>query len=192
MRLVSLIGIGAAAALLSACSGVPLVQHGAFAPQSKAESVQAWNGFAQDIAQKTLVAADEKAIAPEDRVVFLTGDADTTFQRGMRELLITELVNKGFSVATDPTKSHMVLQESSMYVRHSKSDDPDASTSVSPLAAVGYVLTLGMAFDPANAPTYAEVLLNSTVTVKGQVIMRDSKSFYVQPDDARTYKAAYR
>lgn len=187
MKVKHLAGAVVGAALLSACSSVPLVQHGAYTPQLKSESVKAWDLLAQDLAFKIDKAAQEQHVPLEDRVVFLSDDElGAAFNQGFKELMATELVAKDFRVVADPSKAAIKLRIADQVVEHSAG--PDEGASVSPLTVMGYMLTFGLAFDPANRPTYTEVLLNSTAVYHGQVLSRASSVFYIKPEDVAVYK----
>ncbi|MBC8739800.1 hypothetical protein F6X40_24100 [Paraburkholderia sp. UCT31] len=187
MRRIALLGASLVATLLCACSSVPMVEHGPYSPQLKSQSVQAWESVADKVAFHLAKAADEAGVPATDRAVFLPAAGSSKFQQGLRELLVTDLTARGFEVVADPNRASIGFFENSIFVKHS-SDTP----SVSPITGLAYVLTLGLAFDPWNDPTYSEVLLTSTATRKGAILMRDEQSFYVRPDDAHVYDSSYR
>ncbi|MBS7350928.1 MAG: hypothetical protein KIG95_12395 [Comamonas sp.] len=204
----------AACAALSACSTAPIpVAHNfEYTTQAKARSAGHWQLMARDIVVQTLQTLEGVGVARTEPVYVTLPEQDTDFERGLRQFLITGLVQSGVSVLDKPEGSRLHLSyQSQVVVHHSARPHfiPGQFTVLTAglMAAYGLHhahldakllagLGLAGAADVANSqysggPTHTEVILTTSVLrpEHGQFLARKTDVYYLEDVDAPLFAA---
>jgi hypothetical protein len=98
------------ALLCAACAGpdVPFAESHAPKGQKTMRAVQHWDVLADDIASR--IAEKTREWPPGAHPIYVAARTDARFNQGLRKLLILRLVDRGITVATEPTAAvHLVV-----------------------------------------------------------------------------------
>lgn len=181
---------GALAALLAGCGAAPPdVPQGALHPvstQKTARAVQHWNVMADDVAAHV---AERLRDWPADKhaIYVVVPPGESGFDAGFRQLLTTRLLQRGLTLATEPTP--LRLQVQTQLVQHHAN---------APLVASGSRLGGGVSvqrgaqgYAPASAatgPMRSEILVTTSLENEGRFIVRTGDVYSVPQDDAGLYE----
>lgn len=203
--------------LVAACSqlaGLPNAEPFPDTSLRKAKSAEHWNVIAGDVAQQTV----ELKARPEiqGRALYVSPGGDNSdFSRGFRSMLISKLVNGGFSVATGPDGAVQVVYEAQV-VRHLTGQGGYQPGTVAAIAggilvareiavsnasstakAAGTAaLVAGAELLAANAKlrsaTNTEVIVTTSLIDNGRYLMRKTDVYYVEDAEGTMFEAPFR
>ncbi len=201
----------------SGCSSQTQVPLAASFPQSQQKIVKAaqhWQTIANDTASQAAGKMQQQSFGEILRVA--PSASNSAFNLAFREFLTTSLVNQGVAVTTGDfapaeikVETQVVRQNSTRYaqapgkftlltaglwvVRNMVADDWSGG------AIAGTLLGAAVATDVLNAmdknpighpPTHTELIVTTSVTHKGQYIMRRSDVYYIEDKDGSLYRQA--
>lgn len=204
---------GAAVLLLGGCSSldVPRADNYPATDQKKARAVHHWDVLADDVASR--IAGKISAWpAGEYPIYVASSPGDTSFNNGFRKLLITRLLDKGVTLATQPTAVTLTFE--TQVVQHQArvaSMGPMPWTRLalgvgvardwylfhqSVGSMLGGVVALGAVTDltqyaisgpAAGGPTRTEVLITTSLEGGERYLARTADVYYIEQDDAMLY-----
>lgn len=201
----------------SGCSSqtqVPLAASFPHSQQKIVKAAQHWQTIANDTASQAAGKMQQQSFGEVLRVA--PSASNSAFNQAFREFLTTSLVNQGVAVTTGdfaPTEikveTQVVRQNSTRYaqtpgkftmltaglwvVRNMVADDWSGG------AIAGTLLGAAMTTDVLNAmdknpirhpPTHTELIVTTSVTHKGQYLMRRSDVYYIEDVDGSLYRQA--
>lgn len=177
----------AALALLAAgCASVPadVPQEALHAPsaQKTSRALHHWNVLAADVAAHV---AGRLSDWPPDRHPLHVEVAPQAsgFDQGFRELLVTQLVERGVAVAAAP--SDVRLHVATRLVQH-HADAPLVSHGEWLADGVRVHRGAGEAHD-GDGPLRSEVLVVTSLESEGRILVRTSDMYTIAQDDAPLY-----
>ncbi len=202
---------------LGGCSqlaGIPSAEPFPDTNLRKAKSAEHWNVIAGDVATQTAALKDRAEL--QGRALFVSPSGDnSTFSRGFQTMLISKLVNGGFSVATTPENAVEVKYEAQV-VRHLAGQGNYQPGSVAALAggilvareiAVSNTSGSGKALGAAalvagadllltnaqlRAATNTEVIITTSLIDKNRFLMRKTDVYYVEDAEGSMFEAPFR
>ncbi|MDP2433836.1 MAG: hypothetical protein Q8O33_17695 [Pseudomonadota bacterium] len=197
----------------SSQSQVPLAASFPHTYQKTVKAAHHWQTIADDTASQAAGKLQQQSITSALRVA--PSASNSAFNQAFREFLTTGLVNKGVPVTTEDyapaeitVDIQVVRQASSRYavapgtftmltagvwVLH------NAATQWSNLSVAGGLLGAAITTDILNAkdanpighsPTHTELIVTTSVTNKGQYVMRRSDVYYIEDVDGSLYRQA--
>ena len=207
-RLLTPAALCCAAAVLAGCamSPIPVAENFPLTVQKKVRSAGHWNLLSRDVVEQTVASLQKAGAAPQSTVHVQLAANASDFERGFHEMLITELVQKGWHVV--PTSNAgLILSYQSQVVRHNSERphigsgvmttltpglyaryDVDQATSGLMVAApLDYRTSLN-----TGGPTHTEVVLTTTVTGDGRYMSRKTDVYYIEESDASLFYGAYK
>ena len=182
-----------ALALLLAATGcatappdVPLDVAHAPSMQKSARAVHHWDVLAADVAAHV---ADRLREWPQGRhLVHVAAPPHASgFDKGFRELLVTQLVERGIAVGTEP--AGVRLQVITQLVQHHADAPP---TGGLPLAEGVWVQRGAAGAGPAveqGHPMRTEILVVTSLESEGRMLVRTSDVYSIAQADAPLYQA---
>ena len=203
LALVVAMGLGGCA------SQVPIASTYPYSTQQKMQAVHHWDVLATDAVGQLL--QSPAALGP----IHVTRHADMPFDQAFHDLLITRLVDAGYTVLEQPRSGAVELSYHAQVVSHGgrgyiRSRAGTFTTlaggvlvarnfalySTSNEAIGAAVLGAGVATDVLSgfitSITDTEVLITLSMTQNGQYIARQSSVYYIPPGNTAHYKAAPR
>jgi hypothetical protein len=180
----------------------------------KAKSAEHWNVIAGDVATQTAALKDKPELQGKPLFVSPSGD-NSVFSRGFQTMLISKLVNGGFSVATTPENAIEVKYEAQV-VRHLAGQGAYQPGSVAALAggilvareiSVSNASSSGKALGTAalvagadllvaraqlHAATNTEVIITTSLIDKSRFLMRKTDVYYVEDAEGSMFEPPFR
>jgi len=202
-----MLAIGAAVALLGACttSPIPVSENFPLTVQPKVRSAGHWNLLSKDVVHQTLETLN-KVGTTAPLFVVLPSNA-SSFDRAFREFLITELVKAGRPVVQQPDNAVEVSYQTQV-VRHN-SDRPHYIPGVFTMLTAGLYAAYGLRLEHVDAklaggmglaviadgiaatnsggPTHTELILTTTVSTGGRYLARKTDVYYVEEADTSLF-----
>ena len=200
--------------LLGACvtSSVPLVDGFEPSTQKKLASSHHWDVVASDVANQ-MAQTLSKSDYLRGRPVYISPPVDNSvFSRAFQSLLLTRMIDAGFSVSTKRDGSAETRIETQV-VRHSSDRRlkyPGALTMLAGGVMVARnvaihmsgdaqaIATLGLigAVDAAaslapEAPSKTELIVTTSITAESKYIARQSDVYYLADDDIQLFLATH-
>ncbi len=201
----------------SGCSSQNQVPLAASFPHSQQKIVKAahhWQTIADDTAGQAADKIQQQQFSAALRVAPST--SNSAFNQAFREFLTTSLVNKGVPVSTEDY-SPVEMKVETQVVRQHSDRHANAPGKFTLLTAglwvvrnaiadnwsggivAGSLLGTAIATDVLNAkdanpighsPTHTELIVTTSVTHKGQYLMRRSDVYYIEDVDGSLYRQA--
>ena len=201
----------------SGCSSqnqVPLAASFPHSYQKTVKAAQHWQTIADDTASQAAGKIQQQQFSAALRVAPST--SNSAFNQAFREFLTTSLVNKGVPVSTEDY-SPVEMKVETQVVRQNSDRHANAPGSFTLLTAglwvvrnaiadnwsggivAGSLLGAAVATDVLNAkdanpighsPTHTELIVTTSVTHKGQYLMRRSDVYYIEDVDGSLYRQA--
>jgi hypothetical protein len=193
----------AALALVAGCTSldVPQTVSHAQATQRKAQAVQHWDVLADDVARRI----HEKIVhwPAGEHPIHVTVVGDSGFGQGFKALLLTRLIDRGVTLALEP--SNVLLKVDVQTVQHPSSGYVAlAGTYVAqgvtvvrdrpmynPGAADGDADHAGVLVAAQTQQKWGtqrtEVLVTSSLESQGRYLARTADTYYIEPQDAVLY-----
>ena len=207
-RLLKPAALCCAAAVLAGCamSPIPVAENFPLTVQKKVRSAGHWNLLSRDVVEQTVASLQKAGAAPQSTVHVPLAVNASDFERAFHEMVITELVQKGWHVLP-ASNAALTLSYQSQVVRHN-SERPHfvpglmttltlglyALHDVAP--AAGGLMVAGsfdyLASINTGGPTHTELVLTTTVTGEGRYMSRKTDVYYVEESDASLFYGAYK
>ncbi len=206
MKSMKFASIAILAALLGACSNQPVGTWYPISEQKKVSAVHQWGLIADDAAEQTqsLIKRSERLM---NKSFYVAENSNSHFDRGFRNYMVSNLVNRGISVAASKEGAIEVSYETQV-VRHGASFDPsvfgykpgmatggvtafwvlrEASRSISPVGSAA-IAAAGVDTYEALKPTGVELLLTTSIIQDGHYILRNTDAYYIEKADAYLFE----
>lgn len=189
-----MLALGALAVLVAGCArplDVPEDEAHAVSAQKTSRAVHHWDVMAADVAAHV---ADRLREWPpgEHPIHVVVGPAESEFNTGFRQLLVTRLVERGITLSTEPTAN--VLKVDTQLVQH-HAGAPATSSGMRLTGNVqvvrspaGYVPVSPVAWVPAG-PLRTEILVTTSLERESRFLVRTSSVYSIPQDDAELYQA---
>jgi len=202
-------------ALTAGCvyAPVPVAENFPYATQRKVRAAGHWDVVADDLIQETFRQAPA-VLADKVALHVVLPDNPSTFDRTLRELLITRLVQQGYVVTAQPGRAALHLNAQVQLVRHHSSRPsyiPGAFTVLTAgVLAAHYAavhahpdfvkaLALGAAAvadveagRSTGGPTHTELVLTASLAQGERYLARSTRVYYVEDHDAPLFQAPAR
>lgn len=184
--------------------------------QKTVKASQHWQIIADDTAGQAVDSIQKQAITAPVHIA-PNAARSSTFSQAFREFLTTSLVNKGVAVSTAESgpleikvETRVIRQKSDrtahapgaftlltagIWVLRNAIADSWSGGTVSGLLLGGAIATdtfnaKGVNHPLGSAPTHTELIVTTSVTNKGQYVMRRSDVYYIEDIDGSLYRQA--
>lgn len=207
-RLLKPAALCCAVAALAGCavSPIPVAENFPLTTQKKVRSAGHWNQLSQDVVTQTLASLEKASATPQTTLYVALPPNPSDFDLAFHEFLVTDLVQKGWSVL--PTNNaQLTVTYHSQIVRHNSERPrliPGLFTSLTAGLyvlhnadpAMGGLLAAG-ALDYVSSvntggPTHTELVLTTTVTGNGRYMSRKTDVYYVEESDTSLFNGLYK
>lgn len=175
-RVLSVAALCLAVASLAGCSSsaIPLSQNFEQTTQHKVRSAQHWNTISADVADRTVVALGAAGATQASPMFVAVPDNASNFDLVFRDMIITDLVERGAAVLSHPQESQYIVVYNAKIVPHSSNQGLNGTIS----SAHGY-----------SAQTGTELVLTTSVLHQGRFVSRTTDVYYLENVDAGLYDA---
>lgn len=204
----------AAVTALTACSHAPIPVAANFelTSQKKVRSAGHWEILSRDAVTQTAQRLGAAGLNKGSALSVALPPNATVFDRAFNEFLITELVNQGYSVSTEPAPNAAVVSYKTQVVKHNSTRPhfiPGAATALTTGLFVAHGLgvhaTTGEAMAGAlgfaaladlgasqfsGGPTAHELILTTTVEHQKRYLVRSTDVYYIENADASLFTPA--
>ena len=207
-RLLKPAALCCAVAALAGCavSPIPVAENFPLTTQKKVRSAGHWNQLSQDVVTQTLASLEKASATPQTTLYVALPPNPSDFDQAFHEFLVTDLVQKGWSVL--PTNNaQLTVTYHSQIVKHNSERPrliPGLFTSLTAGLyvlhnadpAMGGLLAAG-ALDYVSSvntggPTHTELVLTTTVTGNGRYMSRKTDVYYVEESDTSLFNGLYK
>lgn len=195
-------------AALAGCamSPIPVAENFPLTTQKKVRSAGHWNQLSQDVVAQTLVRLEKAGATPQTSLYVAMAPNAGDFDRAFHEFLVTELVQRGWSVLTTDNAALTVTYQSQIIKHNSERPRfvPGLFTSLTAglyvlhnvTAAAGSLLLAGALDYGSSAntggPTHTELILTTTVAGNGRYVSRKTDVYYVEESDTSLFNGLYK
>jgi hypothetical protein len=189
-------------------SPIPVAENFPLTYQKKVRSAGHWELIAQDVVTQTLAMLRVNGVPEGVPIHVALPWEPTTFDTAFREMVITELVQRGQPVLLGP-EGAIVLAYNAQLVRH-KSPRPDFLPGRFTMLAAGLAAAYGIstfhldgqiigglalaagsadlaASHETGGPTHTELVLTTSVTAPEQYLARKTDVYYIEDVDDRLF-----
>jgi len=206
MKTMKFASIAILAALLTACANQPAGSWYPISEQKKVSAVHHWGLIADDVVEQTefLLNRSENLM---NKPFHVAESSNSHFDRGFRNYMISNLVNRGVNVTASKEGAIEISYETQV-VRHGASFDPgvfgykpgmatggvtafwvlrEASRSISPAGSAA-IAAAGIDTYKALESTGVELLLTTSIVQDGHYVMRNTDAYYIEKADAYLFE----
>lgn len=211
-KIVKMAGIAGLAASLVGCATapIPLAENFELTVQKKVRSAGHWEILARDVIAQTSATLQKTGVDNNSELYVAEPGNASPFDRAFRQFLITELVEGGKMVKTEPEGAIEVSYDT-LVIKH-RSPRPHFvpgkfTMLASGLAAIygisgehldlkiaaGVALAAGadyLSSVDSGGPTHTELVLTTTVTNAGRYLARKTDVYYLENVDAYLFARA--
>jgi hypothetical protein len=198
-------------AILGACthSPIPVAENFQLTAQKKVRSAGHWEILSRDVVGQTTQRLASAGVNKNTSLFVHLPANPTVFDRAFNDFLITELVNSGYGVVSEPSPSAVSISYKTQLVRHQSARPHFVPGAVTALTAGLYVAhglavhaTTGEAMAGAlgfaaladmgagqftGGPTSHELVLTTTVESQKRFLVRKTDVYYIESADASLF-----
>ena len=205
-RAISLAVLAGTVATMVGCANrapIPLAENFELTVQPKVRSAGHWELVSRDVVAQTLATLDKAGVAPGTPLHVALPPTPSAFDVGVREFLITKLVQSGATVQQMPGQTLDVTYHAQV-VRHN-SERPHFIPGQFTMITAGLMAAYGLRHEHLDAqmlgalglavaadygasvnsggPTNTEMILTTTVARGGQYLARKTDVYYLENAD---------
>ncbi len=203
--------LACATAVLTACSHapIPVAENFELTSQRKVRSAGHWELMSRDIVTQTGARLAAAGVSKTTPLSVVMPANPTTFDRAFHDFLITQLVNDGYFVSTDPQAPATKLSYRTQVVRHNSPRPhfiPGAATALTAGLYVAHGLAVHASTGEAMAgvlgfaaladlgasqftggPTAYELILTTMVEADNRYLVRTTDVYYLENADVSLF-----